>query len=84
MAIYLNNKDVALEANENGNDFEKKYSRELKEIDKLFDRFRAKDGNSIIQISRPKEKDKKVLLQKELRNYRTLRYRQKYRIMIQR
>ena len=48
MAIYLNNKDVALEANENGNDFEKKYSRELKEIDKLFDRFRGKDGNSII------------------------------------
>lgn len=67
MAIYLNNKDVALEANENGNDFEKKYSRELKEIDKLFDRFRAKDGNSIIQISRPEGERQKSLTSKRIK-----------------
>jgi hypothetical protein len=67
MAIYLNNKDVALEANETGSDFEKKYHRELKEIDKLFDRFRGKDGNSIIQISRPDGERQKSLTSKRIK-----------------
>lgn len=53
MAIYINNSDTPLKAKADGTAFEKKYYKESKEIQNLFDRFRAKDGNSIIQISRP-------------------------------
>lgn len=56
MAIYINNSDMPLKAKADGTAFEKKYYKESKEIQNLFDRFRAKDGNSIIQISRPEPK----------------------------
>jgi hypothetical protein len=56
MAIYLGNSDTALKAKADGTPFEQKYARELKEVEKLFDRFRAADGNSIIQISKPNVK----------------------------
>lgn len=60
MAIYLNNSDTPVKAKPDGNAFEKKYDRELKEIKNLFDRFRAKDGNSIIQFSRPQNEGDKI------------------------
>jgi hypothetical protein len=52
MAIYLGNNDQALKANANGTAMEKKYARELQEVQKLLDRFRTEGNSAIIQFAR--------------------------------
>ena len=53
MAIFVGNSDIPLKAKADGTAFQKKFYNEMKEVSALFERFRGKDGVSVIQISRP-------------------------------